>query len=317
MRSEVATLKFLSNTTVPAPKVFDFNLDETNPIGVGYILMEKMPGKSLNWSLTTEKQRRKVIDQLANIYIELQAHSFDTMGSLVMDEFGSQHVGPFASESTSDYTHSLKALGPFSSLEQYYRAHIELILDLIIRQELYASRPVDAFLIHLYLLENLSTILNNDLDGKFYLKHADEKGDHILVDDQFHITGIVDWEWAHTGPKSVAFNSPIALLPVALFYDGDNRLGEDEMVFAQLLEEKGHPDLGDIVRKGRFLHRLQFCCGYNSRDWDGYVGIFLGLVRALRIHDSHLNWETWKVEAMERFSDDYRLKSLAKLEFYT
>ncbi|KXG45349.1 Aminoglycoside phosphotransferase [Penicillium griseofulvum] len=311
MHSEVATLKFLSNTTVPAPKVYEFNVDETNPVGVAYILMEKMPGKSLDWSLATDKQKRKVIDQLVDIYIELQTHPFDTMGSLVMDEFGSQHAGPFASESMSDYTDSLKILGPFSSLEGYYTAHIELILDLIIRQELYALRPVDAFLIHLYLLENLSAILNNDLDdGKFYLKHADEKGDHILVDDEFNITGIVDWEWAHTGPRSMAFNSPIALLPVALFYDGDNHLSEDEMIFSQLLEGKGHPDLGGIVQKGRLLHRLHFCCGYDSRDWDGYVGIFMGLVRALRIEDSHSNWETWKVEAMERFGGDYRLKSL-------
>jgi hypothetical protein len=316
MHSEIATLKFLSNTTVPAPKLYDFNLDETNPVGVSYILMEKMPGKSLDWSLATGKQKRKVIDQNADIYIELQTHPFDTMGSLVLDEFGSQHVGPFASEFMSDYTNSLKTLGPFSSLEGYYAAHIKLILDLITRQELYAHRSVDAFLIHLYLLENLSVILNNLDDGKFYLKHADEKGDHILVDDEFNITGFIDWEWAHTGPRSMAFNSPIVLLPVALFYDGDNGLGEDEMTFAQLLEEKGRPDLGDIVLKGRLLHRLHFCCGYDSRDWDGYVGIFMGLVRALR-NDSDLNWETWKVEAMERFGDDYRLKSLARLELYT
>ncbi|KAJ6050201.1 uncharacterized protein N7446_005561 [Penicillium canescens] len=318
MRSEVATLEFLRETKIPAPKVFDFCLDEANPVGVRYILMEKMPGKSLSWSDATKEQRMKVIDQLADIYVELQAHPFAMMGSL--DKIGSKFViGPFARESLADFGKSgLEMLGPFSSLEEYYSAHIELILDLIVRQEAYANRPVDAFLIHLYLQENILAILPDASldDGKFYLKHADEKGDQILVDDQFRITGIIDWEWAHTGPKSAVFNSPIVLLPLAEFYEGGNCLGGEELAFSHLLETKGHPDLGDIVKKGRLLHRLQFCCGYDLPDWNGYKDIFMGLVRALRNDgDSNiLDYETWKAEAMERYRSDHRLKGLCSLQ---
>jgi hypothetical protein len=54
---------------------------------------------------------------------------------------------------------------------------------------------------------------------KFYLKHVDDKGDYILVDEYFNITGIIDWEWAHTASPAYAFNSPIGFLPVADFYD--------------------------------------------------------------------------------------------------
>ncbi|KAJ5572332.1 hypothetical protein N7535_005992 [Penicillium sp. DV-2018c] len=240
MRSEIATLEFLRETNIPAPEVYAFCLDEANPVGVPYILMEKMPGKSLSWSDATQEQRTKVIDQLADIYVELQAHPFPMMGSL--DKIGSNYViGPFARESLADFGESgLEMLGPFSSLEEYYNAHIELILDLIVRQEAYAKRPVDAFLIHLYLQENILAILPDDSldDGKFYLKHADEKGDQILVDDQFRITGIIDWEWAHTGPKSAVFNSPIVLLPLAQFYGGDNCLGDEELAFSHLLEKR-------------------------------------------------------------------------------
>ncbi len=28
--------------------------------------------------------------------------------------------------------------------------------------------------------------------GPFYLKHFDDKGDHILIDEQYNITGIID-----------------------------------------------------------------------------------------------------------------------------
>lgn len=56
VRSEVATLKFLEAPDIPTPRVYDFALDDyMNPVGVGYILMEKLPGKSLRWSIATQE----------------------------------------------------------------------------------------------------------------------------------------------------------------------------------------------------------------------------------------------------------------------
>jgi len=313
MRSEVATLQFLSKTNVPASKVFDFSFDEANPVGVGYILMEKMPGSPLLWSLATTEQRNRVISQLADVYIELRAFPFATMGSL--DQLGSDNIGAFAQKSLVDFHDSyMKAIGPCSSPKEYFIASIELTLDLIMRQEAYTNRPVDAFLIHRYLLDSVPRIItNNELDdGNFYLKHVDEKGDHILVDDDYNITGIIDWEWAYTDSKSAAFNSPIALFDVAAFYDGVNHISENEVIFAQFLEEKGHPDLGRIVRNGRLLHRFQFCCGYDLADWEGFLGLFFGFLRALGI-SGHLDWEIWRAEALEMYRDDPRLQHLMSL----
>lgn len=201
-------------------------------------------------------------------------------------------------------------LGPYTSSEEYFNAHIRLILDLITRQEPYVNRPVDAYLIHRFLLETVPKVFSRNYldDGMFYLKHADEKGDQILVDNDFNIPGIIDWEWAQTDSKSAAFNSPIVLLPVADFYEGAGYIGVDEGFFADCLEEKGHPDLGEIVRNGRLLHRIQFCCGYDLDDWDGFIGLFFGLLNILGI-EGDLNWETWRAEALEHF----QLKQLLKL----
>lgn len=95
------TLQFLRKTQVPVPKVFDFDFCETNPVGVGYILMEKLPGRSLHWSLATPEQRKKVVSQLANIYIELKAYPFDETGSI--HHLGSYDIGLFARESLTDF----------------------------------------------------------------------------------------------------------------------------------------------------------------------------------------------------------------------
>lgn len=45
--SEVATLQFLAETKVPAPRVYAFELaSPNNPVGISYILMEKASGEA-------------------------------------------------------------------------------------------------------------------------------------------------------------------------------------------------------------------------------------------------------------------------------
>ena len=71
LQSEVATLRFLQKTNVLAPQVFDFALEgKDNPVGVGYILMEKMAGSSLRWASASPEQRQKVMNQLVDVFIE-------------------------------------------------------------------------------------------------------------------------------------------------------------------------------------------------------------------------------------------------------
>ncbi|KAI8963397.1 hypothetical protein F5Y11DRAFT_319690 [Daldinia sp. FL1419] len=312
VQSEAATLKFLERTSVSAPKLIEFALETPdNPIGVGYILMERLRGKPLLWSLATQEQKRKVMDHIADTFIELRKYPFDSLGSL--NSPGDLNVGPFAWESLTEFPQSeMRTLGPFSSLEEYHKASIQLILDQIVREEMYSQRPVDAYLVHRFLLDLIPFVLPSSTkheDQKFYLKHGDDKGNHILVDDNFNVTGIIDWEWAHTASPVNAFNSPISFLPVHEFYEGRNNLGYDEDVFGQILEWKGHQDLADVVRKGRVQHRFAFCCGYDLVDWDGFVGLFQALRNAVKV-DEGVDWDAWKAIALDRYKEDAGLQHL-------
>ncbi|KAH7113642.1 hypothetical protein B0J13DRAFT_656832 [Dactylonectria estremocensis] len=97
--------------------------------------------------------------------------------------------------------------------------------------------------------------------------------------------------------------SPIGFLPVADFYSGKNTLGDDEVVFAHLLEEKGHRDLAYFVWNSRLQHMFAFCCGYDLADWDGFLGLFQGLRNAIGV-DEDLEWNEWKVAALQCYKDD-------------
>ena len=310
IRSEVATLMLLEETKVPAPRVYDYALEQPgNLVGVGYILMEKLPGNSLDSSLTAQ-QKRKVMDQLSDIFIELRKYPFRTLGSL--DSPGTSQVGPLTQESRSNFVLSeMRTMGPFHSTKDCLVSSLKFLLDMIIQEEMYTEQAVDAYLIHRFLLDLVPLVAPPfNLEGEFYLKHADDKGDHILIDKDCNITGIVDWEWAHTTPACQAFNSPLGLLNVAEFFDGKNCISEDETIFAHLFEEKGHKDLAQVVRNGRMQHQFAFCCGFDlSSDWDGFLGLFRGLREAVGVDDG-LGWDDWKAAALDRYKDERGLQVL-------
>ncbi|EER43554.1 conserved hypothetical protein [Histoplasma capsulatum H143] len=134
------------------------------------------------------------------------------MGSLQQGPEG-QSIGPFAHE----------GLAGFSATE-----------------ERYTRRPVDAYLIHRFLLDSVPKFISSyhaANDGRFNLKHDDDKGDHILVDDDYNITGVIDWEWAYAASKAVAFNCPVFLLPGTDFFEGTLGLGEDELGLRKALDD--------------------------------------------------------------------------------
>ncbi|CAZ83117.1 unnamed protein product [Tuber melanosporum] len=333
IRSEVATYSFLKKETkVPVPEVFAYALDSNNPVGTGYILMETIKGKNLLSASPTNGQLSKVLAQLAEVYQELYRHPFPLMGSL--DTPGSTNIGPVLHDLMADLaltinggrnTRQLVAFpGPFINLKDYYCALIPRILHLIVVGELYPFWAVDAFLIHRFLFDLLGQ-WSEDIQetGRFYLRHFDDKGDHIMVDEDFNITGIIDWEGAYTAQKTEAFTSPIALWNPEEFFSERKTLSNSELEFAQLLDDSSHGradhptniNLGDCVRLGKIFQRFRICVGYTLYDEDveNYRKAFMGLLREFSIHHEG-PWEEWKAFALKKYSGDEKLACLLKRE---
>lgn len=197
--SEAATYQFLSSRTlIPVPKVHDYSIDSPfNPIGVGYILiMDKLEGKPLSDCDLTDADRERVLSQLADVFVALKQHPFNEIGCLLDPD--NLSVGPVLDESTivdADEDGNLSLLGPFKSALEYRTSSIKHQIELILRGECYNSNAIDAYLIHRFILDHVIQSVTEKEQGPFFLKHMDDKGDHILVDDKFRIVGIIDWEW--------------------------------------------------------------------------------------------------------------------------
>lgn len=73
----------------------------------------------------------------------------------------------------------------------------------------------------------------------FYLKYVDEKMDYILVDEEYNIMGVIDWELVFMVLVFVVFNIFMGIFFVKDFYDGVDIFGEYEDGFLDILRLKG------------------------------------------------------------------------------
>ncbi|KAG6095823.1 hypothetical protein E4U30_002017 [Claviceps sp. LM220 group G6] len=320
LQSEATAMQFLErHTRVPSPRVFDWacESDPTNTIGVGYILMEKLNGTSLHWPSATASQKEKIVRQYAEIMLELARHPFDQLGPLVSK-------GPAAESqiqvgTSTDFTMFRSGdgdtpLGPFRSSKEAYRVSVEASIQRVMSGEVgRAESALDIILAYKFGLDVLDRVseqtATDDKGGEqFFLKHADDKGDHILVNEDFDIVGIIDWECCQTAPREEAFSSPQMMWPVKAFYDGSNELTEEELLLARVFRERGREDLASCVLHGRKVQRLLFVLGplVVDEDKSTLAGLFMGLKRAFDEPDCKTDgqgvedeWEAWKAKALE------------------
>ncbi|KAG6178771.1 hypothetical protein E4U47_007611 [Claviceps purpurea] len=340
LQSEALTMQFLErHTRVPCPRVFDWacESDPTNTIGVGYILMEKLNGTSLIWQKATAAQKEKIVRQYAEIMLEIERHPFDKLGSLIATAgirsgeaiegpaVESQiQVGALADHSTFRSGDGGMPLGPFRSSEEAFRAIVEANMRMTVAGEIGSAENVlDLLLAYRFRLDVLDKVsgqtATDDKGGEqFFLKHADDKGDHILVNDDFDIVGIIDWEWCQTASREQAFSSPCMMWPISAFYNGSNELTEEELLLARVFRERGREDLASCVLHGRKVQRLLFALDPLTAYEDSKTlsSLFIGLKRAFYGHDIKSDgkgvedeWEAWKVKAFEDWKHEAPFKT--------
>ncbi|KAI8628610.1 hypothetical protein F5Y19DRAFT_464980 [Xylariaceae sp. FL1651] len=313
LRSEAATLEFLQRHT-PCES------DPANTVGVAYILMEKLHGTPLDWQGTTAAQKEKVVRQLVDIMLEIERHPFDKLGSLVAA----------TAMSGGEAAPGLARLSTFRSGEgdRLLGHSAQAYLQMIASGEFgTAENAVDVFLTHRFRLEVLDRVWKTtstvDENEKFFLKHADDKGDHIFVNADFDIVGVIDWEWCSAVSKEEAFSSPCMLWPVAAFYDGSNELADEELLLARVFCERGREDLARCVLDGRKVQRLLFALGPSgaSNNRKTVASLFMGLKQAFdpghggkdeKPAREEEGWEVWRARALVRWEHEDLLQAVLK-----
>ena len=319
IRSEYATLKFLETTKVPAPRVFGYGIAENkkNKVGVSYILMEEMAGETWNLQgpcgkrFADDKDKERVWNGLADILIELQRHPFSKAGSLLPGPSPSE---PIVSAVASERFLVQSPSGPFDTASDYYTSFMEQNIALIADGQLFTSFPVNAYLVFSYLKSQIQALAakpnHNPMETteQFYIKHVDDKGDHLMVDEELNIVGIIDWQMARVVPASEAFGPSLVTAKMGDIYDGVSSLTIHDHALAHFLNAKGAADLADIMSKDERLRRFFF-----GLDVDLPWGETLLLIRGIWVAfgvEKNIDWKAWKVDMLERHIHDGRLRHI-------
>ncbi|KAG8624041.1 hypothetical protein KVT40_009017 [Elsinoe batatas] len=322
--SEVATMKWLSgNTSIPVPKVYSYGLSssERNGIGVPYMLIEEMPGKPFMALDPSDGERQKVYEQVARMMGELKERPFRKHGSLTLDERGEVEVGPIVGERTG----TLHPHGPFMRSEEGYMAWVEQCLDLIADQQLHVGFSVDAYLVYDFLRERLqhesreAHMEATPGDGRFYLKHTDDKGDHIFVNpDTFEVTGLIDWTFARTVPFEEAFSPSLCTADMDAMYGGRLGLSVEDRKYGRILQATCGSEVGDLYRdqlRGDRSRRLIFGLATGvDVAWDEAKEIAVALLGVFgEPSDGDESWNTWRERRRVRcIKTDIRFRMLVE-----
>jgi aminoglycoside phosphotransferase (APT) family kinase protein len=209
LESEVATLVFLRKVKKTwAPKLYAYSLDALNASGTPYILMQKMPGVTLEEALSGGMKREcvhRVLEDLAEYQKALRQHQFVEIGSLMMYKTW-YHVSDLMNIWSSDMAKNQYQSNSWDNSHQYYFQQHSLSLAASFLGGDVANMS-KMWLLHAYMAAILPAYAQPA--HKFYLAHTDLSISNIMVDpDTGALTGIIDWEFANTLPLQAVEHYP-------------------------------------------------------------------------------------------------------------
>ncbi|KAK7046622.1 kinase-like protein [Favolaschia claudopus] len=221
-----------SNTTMHIPKVFGWNLDSDNPVGLEYMILGKISGVSANsvWDTLPLELKQVMVSEIADFIVQLFRLRSDTAGSLYTDDDGKQVVGPIIATpfyraldgwvrlDSSTYRELASLRGPFTTVTGYLRSFLEAELFLvreyrqrILEHELHGDeerlelgRTVLEKAVELCSLYPGEICVSEPLtspEHPFSIRLDDFRLSNMMIDEETgHVTGIIDFEGATVAP---------------------------------------------------------------------------------------------------------------------
>jgi aminoglycoside phosphotransferase (APT) family kinase protein len=210
----ILTGYILEKTTIPIPQLhaYGFGGDKPkNPTGLPFLLMDFVEGKKWNemdLHLISAEQSTRFHRHLADFRSQLRHQELPRIGSLSLDGNDnwaldnralstdmngqnsynldpSRFVDPHPLfQSTADHIYSLHGL----SENRFYRSRNSLYDRQDGKEKVHALEQTKSIL--------FDWIKQEQSHGPFVLIHGDLRPSNIIIDEDFNIKAIIDWEWS-------------------------------------------------------------------------------------------------------------------------
>ncbi|WWC60079.1 uncharacterized protein I303_102642 [Kwoniella dejecticola CBS 10117] len=325
LASEVATNQALHQAGLAVPNAIARPEDSQLHPKLIYCYQSFLPGDT--WQPFTDPRIRELplsstsathIRSIARWFLAMEKVTFDKVGSPISVSHSSPPaqeiaVGPLVGRHPA-YTIPPYYQGPFRTAKDRWLSTIDNKVSLILSHEY--CKPKDQIVWYLLLAETRSLVEQcremNDT-GPFYIRHDDDRFDHIKASADGEVAGIIDWEWAYTTNKEEAFAAPNGFVPAEYHKGKNDVLSVREIALMDAYIAQGRLDLANIVKNGRKYHRLVDLFR-NSRPG---ILIINALERSfLGLQDDYPGQPTTIVEWIEvkqlKYQDDQNLKDLLR-----
>lgn len=222
---EIATLKFLhEKTSVRVPKLIGYSLGDDD-IPIPFMITQNVQGLPLSvyWGRFSEDPTcvERILDSLAQQYLELLSHPFDRLGSLRLTadgqgwEIGTSPISVDQFDASRDGLKITLSEPHTTSLEYYTtQTHVFERYTNEQRNSVYSDR--DGILKYL-APELFRRVIPHFINGRFnngpfYLFHFDLHANNVITNRQWQVEAILDWEFTSTMPIEVACSPPRCIM---------------------------------------------------------------------------------------------------------
>ncbi|KAL4886415.1 kinase-like domain-containing protein [Aspergillus karnatakaensis] len=276
LAAEVATMQYIKeHSNLPLPRVFAYEADEDNLVGVSFILMELLPGivamdalggYEVHRGVIPREYRQNFYRSVAKCHVQLTSIRLPQIGTIVRTREGGYECGPIPGIG-----------GPFDTATAFFETWAKKVKfqwdrETIIRMMRMQNAPISAeqmvemieeFPLQIQAIASRLSLYDT---GPFPLAHVDFFHSNIMVDGNFDVTGIIDWERACTVPwELIAFPAFLRAMPVS--FDLPEHYDHHGQPLDNDLREvwRGRKDYVDMVRSMECADSLLSTCLSSKR----------------------------------------------------
>ncbi|KAF8474843.1 hypothetical protein BDZ91DRAFT_758959 [Kalaharituber pfeilii] len=187
------------NKDIKVPKVYAWDLSHDNKAGAPYILREVIEGKDLSreFDSLTDAQKLAVTTEIARVHKVLsQPAEFNSIGGIYWSHKRGFHTG--------GYPGNWSRSEPYSSIEELWREKLDSSTG-------HAGKEYSGRLVRNQCqLRNLTSKFSPPGRlSRLCIQHFDLAIRNVVFNDNFKITGVIDWEYAQVVPLAVAAKIPL------------------------------------------------------------------------------------------------------------
>ena len=223
--SEIATLKFLRDKTlVRVPKLIGYGLGNDD-IGIPFMITQNVDGLPLSiyWGRFGKNTVcvERILDSLAQQYLELLSHPFNQIGSLRLTpdgkgwEIGSSPISVDQFDISRD-GFKIALSKPHTSSIDYYNSQTNMFKRYTNEQQNSVFDEEDAILKYItseVFHRLIPHFINRGFDnGPYFLFHLDLHANNVITNSKCEVEAILDWEFTSALPIEVAFSPPRCIM---------------------------------------------------------------------------------------------------------